>query len=190
MPLSGSTVTLQFTGQASVGDYESLLLTLTYSNTAIEPTSGNRSIVITLSDGIHQDMTAVIVIVVLSNDSPLTIQATMTRLAYQEGDQGLAVGALSGITLVDNDRDALIQRLTLTLNGSRESNEGLVVDTSPVTPGGGLINVESDMTFTTTSSLQNYQVEKSYLYNYALRTLSHRFMFPGCPCSYSSTRNF
>jgi hypothetical protein len=151
---------LRFTGQASVREYESLLLSLTYTNMATEPTSGNRSIVLTISDGIHQDMTAVIVIVVLSNDSPLTIQASTTRLTYREGDQGIAVGTLSGVTLMDEDRDALIRRLTLSLNGSQESSEGLVVDTSPVIPGGGLTSVVGNggIIFTATSSLQNYQV--------------------------------
>lgn len=98
--------------------------------------------------------------VILLNDSPLTVQATLKRLTYQEGQQGLAVGALSGITLVDEDRDALIQSLTITLNNSRESSEILVVDTSPITPGGGLIDAGSSITFTNTSSLQNYQVKR------------------------------
>lgn len=103
-----------------------------------------------------------IVIVIQLNDNPLTIQAGMTRLSYREGDQGLAVGTLSGVTLVDEDRDALIQRLTITLNGSQEGSEGFVVDTSPVIPGGGLTSVgaNGDITFTTTSSLQNYQVKE------------------------------
>lgn len=156
---AGATATLQFTGQASVSEYETLLLSLTYVNTASEPTSGNRSIAITLSDGVHQDMTAVIVIVILQNDSPLTVQASETRLRYVEGDQGLAVGALSGVTLVDEDRDAVIRRLTISLSGGLESSsESLVVDTSSVVPGGGLVLVVAGINFTATSSLQNYQV--------------------------------
>lgn len=157
----GSTATLQFTGQASVTEYESLLLSLTYINTASEPTSGNRSIIITLSDGIHQDMTAVIVIVILVNDSPLTLQANVTTLTYREGDQSLAVGVLSGVMLMDADTDSIIQSLALTLRGIREEgSEALVVDTSSIVPGGGLVRVSGDSStgFTTVSSLQNYQV--------------------------------
>ena len=68
--------TLQFTGSSTVLSYETLLRSLTYTNTNPEPTPGNRSITITISDGIHNDVTAVIVIVVLLNDNPITLQVT------------------------------------------------------------------------------------------------------------------
>ena len=152
-------MTLRFTGRASVSEYESLLRSLTYLHTASEPTSGNRSISITLSDGLHQDMTAVIVIVILRNDNPLTLQASVTRLTYREGDQSIPVGMQSGITLVDGDRDALIRRLVFTLNGSLEGgSEVMVVDTSAVLPGGGLLGGGARIELTRTNSLQNYQV--------------------------------
>lgn len=73
-PIRTASSTLRFTGTSSIASYESLLRSLTYTNSAPEPTPGNRSITITISDGIHSDVTAVIVIVVLVNDNPLTIQ--------------------------------------------------------------------------------------------------------------------
>jgi len=73
-PIRTASSTLRFTGTSSIASYESLLRSLTYTNSAPEPTPGNRSITITISDGIHSDVTAVIVIVVLANDNPLTIQ--------------------------------------------------------------------------------------------------------------------
>lgn len=153
----GSTASLVFNGPASVAEYEFLLRSLTYINTNVEPMPGNRSISITLSDGIHQDMTAVIVIVILTNDNPLSLRAGTTKLTYTEGDTGIAVGTLSGVTLVDADNDAMIEFLVISLNGSFESGESLVVDTSSVVPGGSLRSgVEIELT--QTSSLQNYQV--------------------------------
>lgn len=151
-------MSLRFNGQASVAAYQALLLSLTYTNLAAEPVPGNRSISITLSDGLQQDMTAVIVIVILRNDNPLTLQASNIRLTYSEGDRGLSVGALSGITFVDADRNALIERLVVSLNGSLESDrESLVVDTSFILPGGSLISSPL-IELTRTSSLQSYQV--------------------------------
>ena len=80
-PLQGSP-TLRFTGSSTILSYETLLRSLTYTNTNPEPTPGNRSITITISDGIHNDVTAVIVIVVLLNDNPITLQVTY-ELYYQ-----------------------------------------------------------------------------------------------------------
>lgn len=151
-------MSLHFNGQASVSDYESLLLSLTYAHTATEPIPGNRSITFVLSDGIHQDMTAVLVIVVLINDNPLTLQSDTTRLTYSEGDAAIPAGVLSGVTLMDGDRDALVESLEIGLSGVLQSgSEAVVVDTSAVIPGGDLIS-GSNIVITQTSSLQNYQV--------------------------------
>ena len=150
-----STVTLHFDGQANIAEYQTLLLSLTYTNAADEPMSGNRSISITVSDGIHQNMTAVIVVVVLRNDNILTLRAETLQYNYTEGDNGIA---LSGIVLFDEDRDAMIEQLVITLNGDLESDkESLVVDTSSILPGGGLTS-RREVELTQVSSLQNYQV--------------------------------
>ena len=152
-----------FSGEASVSAYESLLLSLTYTHTDSEPTPGNRSIQLTLSDGLQRDMTAIIVIVVLQNDNPLSLRADSLRLTYSEGDAATPVGILSGVALMDEDRDAMVERLVLTLNGSLERGlgEALVVDTSAVMPGGsgGLVR-DTRIEITQTSSLQNYQVSR------------------------------
>lgn len=153
-------MSLRFTGGATVAEYQSLLLSLTYVNFESEPTSGNRSISISISDGIHQDMTAVIIIIILSNDNPLIILSANDRLEYSEGDVAIAVGMFSGIILVDDDGEAVVENLTLTLINSLESDkEFLVVDNSTLYPqgGGGLISGAS-VVLTRPSSLQNYQV--------------------------------
>lgn len=150
---------VRFDGQASVSQYESLLLSLTYTNNAEEPSPGNRSISITLSDGIQQDMTAVIVIVVLTNDNILTLDAESFLLTFPEGSGAIAVGTLSGVMLMDDDNDAVIENLVISLNGNleEESREFLVVDTSFVVPGSSLINGDR-IEMTRISSIQNYQV--------------------------------
>lgn len=157
---TGTSSSLYFAGQADVSEYQDLLLSLTYINTASEPKTGNRSISITVSDGIHQDMTAVIIIVLLRNDNPLTLQAGTVRLSYLEGETSIPAGALSGVVLLDEDRDGSVQQLTLSLVGALESGESLVVDPSSVIPGVGLIS-DSEISIDVTSSLQNYQVHRA-----------------------------
>ena len=140
--------------------YESLLLSLTYANTAPEPLPGSRSVTITLSDGLQLDMTAVIVIVILRNDNPLAIRVDTSNLTYSEGDTGLDVGVLSGVMLVDADREAMVERVVVRLEGAREEgNEQLVLDSSAVESGvgGGLVS-GSEIELLQRSSLENYQV--------------------------------
>jgi len=115
--------------------YQSLLLSLTYTNSLSEPMPGRRSISITISDGIHQDMT------------------------FTEGDATLAVGRLSGVTLVDEDRDAMVANMTLTLLGVlEEGRELLRVNTSILDPASDGLMAADRIVLTQLNSLQNYQV--------------------------------
>ena len=154
---NSSQLGLQFSGRAAVEQYTAILRSLTYSNTASEPTPGRRSISITVSDGIQQDITAVIVIVVLADDNPLTIQVSTPQLVFTEGDMSLAVGLMSGIRLVDADRDAFVENVTLSLVGGRDlENEFLSINasyvTDEVTPDATMLRISRR------SSLLNYQV--------------------------------
>lgn len=154
---TSSQIGLQFTGRATVQEYEAALLLLTYNNNATEPTPGNRTVSITVSDGTHEDVTVVIVIVILVDDNPLTIRVGIPQLVYTEGDGSLAVGALSEVALVDIDRDPLIDNLTITLTGSQDQeNEFLSINASSITneviPNGSVIRLSRR------STLTNYQV--------------------------------
>ena len=139
--------------------YQSLLLSLTYTNILSEPTPGRRSISITISDGIHQDMTAVIIIVILTNDSPLTLASASAMLDFTEGDVALAVGTLSGIVLVDEDRDAMVANMTLTLMGVlEEGREQLEVSTLALDPASNGSRMGDMIVLTQLNLIQNYQV--------------------------------
>ena len=171
LPLSPShththtdTLTLYFTGEASVTAYESLLLSLTYTNLATEPTPGNRYINITLFDGLHRDITAVIVIVVLTNDNPLTIETELEEdcFTFTEGEVVLSVGIEGGVRLVDLDRDPMIVSLLVRLDGALEpGREDLVVDLSSL---GGGIERGVEVFVNQTESLENYQVHDALVY--------------------------
>ncbi len=157
-PHTGTSI--QFIGAASISGYQDLLRSLTYTNLAAEPMPGNRTVTIYISDGLQEDMTAVIVIVVASNDNPISIQVDMPMLLYMEGDLSIRVGELSGLTLSDGDLDAVVTTMTFTLSGALESeSEFFVVDTTAI-GGNGLVNGVS-VSLDQTSSLSNYQVRKT-----------------------------
>ena len=138
--------------------YESLLRSLTYNNLALEPTPGNRYINITLFDGRHRDITAVIIIVVLVNDNPLMIEADTQRLTFTEGDVVLAVGVESGLRLLDGDRDATVAYLRVSLEGSLEpTREFVVLDVGPL---GGEMEQGLEVIVNQTGLLTDYQVRQ------------------------------
>ncbi len=102
-------------------------------------------------------MTAVIVIVVPSNDNLISIEVVMPMVQYTEGDLSIRVGDLSGLTLSDGDLDAVVTTMSFTLSGISDSeSEFLVVDTAAI-GGNGLVNGVSIL-LDQTSSLSNYQV--------------------------------
>lgn len=102
-------------------------------------------------------MTAVIVIVVPSNDNLISIEVVMPMVQYTEGDLSIRVGDLSGLTLSDGDLDAVVTTMSFTLSGISDSeSEFLIVDTAAI-GGNGLVNGESVL-LDQTSSLSNYQV--------------------------------
>lgn len=157
-------IRVQLSGSATVQEYEAALLSLTYTNNASEPTPGNRTVTITVSDGIQQDVAVVIVIVILVDDNALSIQPSTSQLVFTEGQDNLAIGVMM---LVDVDRDPVIENLTITLTGSLDQdNEFLSVNTSSVTnealPDGSVIRI------TTRSPLENYQVRQNLRYNNVL----------------------
>ena len=154
---NSSQLGLQFSGRATVQVYMAILRSLTYSNAAPEPTPGNRTVSITVSDGLQQDVTVVIVIVILADDNPLTLQVSTPQLVFTEGDVSLAVGLMSGVMLEDADREAFVENLTISLVGSQDQdNEFLLINASYITdeeiPDGAMIRISRR------NSLANYQV--------------------------------
>ena len=150
-----ATPSLYFTGEATVSEYESLLRSLTYNNTATEPTPGARYVNLTLFDGRHRDITAVIIIVVLVSDNPIVIQATNQRLTFTEGDGALVIGQGS-LTLEDADRDPMVTSLDIRLVDVLDAeNEFVLIDLSSIS---GEIVEGLEISVNRTDTLENYQV--------------------------------
>ncbi|MEN6459211.1 MAG: peptidylprolyl isomerase [Thermoguttaceae bacterium] len=71
---------LTLTGAATLAVYEDLLAGITYSNTAVSPTAGARTIDIVVNDGVRDSATAVATVTVSVGDSTYSITADQSVL--------------------------------------------------------------------------------------------------------------
>ena len=162
-----TTTTIRLYGEASTSLYETLLRSISYENTALEPTPGNRSVTITAHDGIHDAASTVIVIVILKNDNPLQLSSNVLRFNFTEGDEVLSVGEQSGVTLSDDDQNGMVYNLTISLT-SREPERELI----SAVMNGVRVNSSSSLTFNQPATVSVYQVSSivNRIYKYLLIT--------------------
>ena len=149
-----TTTSIRLYGEASTSIYESLIRSASYENTALEPTPGNRSVTITVYDGVHNAASTVIVIVILRNDNPLQLSSNVIRFNFIEGgDEVLSVGEQSGITLSDDDQNGMVYNLTISLTSREPDREfiGAVMN-------GVRVNSSSSLTFNQPATVAVYQV--------------------------------
>ena len=148
---------LEFSGEASVMEYNDLLLTLSYSNMAEEPTPGNRTITLSAFDGNAEGSTIVIVLVILSNDNPIELTADATQFVFTEGDVSIPI---PGVGLADIDADSVVEGLNVTLSGALENGrEFLLLDQSSLSGSTGEDFVDGEeITLAITAPLSNYTV--------------------------------
>ena len=158
------TPTIFFTGEATITDYESLLLSLSYTHTSSEPTPGTRTINITLTDGNQHDSSVVIVIVFVANDNHVFVVSETAHLLFTEGDVSLAVGEEAGLRLIDEDFDPEVVTLQIVLEPRDSVREILSVDSTSVTGEG--IKSGPAIFINQTRSLQSYQVSV-FMFPYA-----------------------
>lgn len=161
---TGNKQTLLVEGPASVQQYQALLSSTTYENALSEPTSGNRSISITVFDGSHRGMTAVLVIVVLVNDNPIQLEAAFdTSITLVEGGNLTSrIGMVAGLVLSDADNEETLTQLSVTLSGAREpgsENIAVVLD-------GELTESSTSVMYDQPGGLSDYQVKSQFLVHY------------------------
>ena len=159
--LSNTTAqTLRVVGDVSAAVYQSILASLTYSNLALEPSPGERSVSIQCHDDqFSSNALQLSIDIALTNDNPITIEAASQRLRFVEGEDAiLPVGRAAGIQLMDVDAGSEVAWVRVTLENARETErESVSVDPVTVTDGGE-VEVGNDILINRTSSLQNYQV--------------------------------
>jgi len=154
--IAGDRQTILIAGQATVEQYQALLISTTYENTLSEPTPGNRSISITVFDGSHQGMTAVLVIVVMVNDNPIQLEAALnTSISLVEGGNLTSrIGAVAGLMLSDGDKEEILTHLNVSLSGQLEpTRESISAEIE-----GEQITSRSSITYEQPGSLSDYEV--------------------------------
>ncbi len=123
-------------------EYESLLRSLSYNNTAMEPTSGPRLVNISLSDGLHGDITAVITIVVLVSPDPLILLCGRESAVFLTAPTTSSpVSLTESLTLVDIDMYHVITGATVFIQNPQEGDVITLNDTAipgvTITPESG-----------------------------------------------------
>ena len=151
---SGGETQLSFTGPSSVSNYQDLIRSLSYSNTASEPTPGNRTLTITVSDGAFTDQITLIIRVLIVNDSPLQLNGSRLMFPFYEGNTTIE---LYGFLLYDPDEGTQVHSLNISLSGSLEAEREEI----SVTAFGDVITSSDTISLTTVDSISTYQVRKS-----------------------------
>ena len=154
---NADTLSLYFTGEASVAEYGNLLLSLTFQDFSSEPFPENLTITLSVSDGRHRDSIAITLVLFLVNDNPISLQVESPDLEFSEGDSSLRVADEAGLRIVDADYLAEVEFLSILLAPADPSRVTLIVNRET---GGNIIS-GNELTFLERRSLESYQVHMS-----------------------------
>ena len=141
---------ISITGQGSVSLYQTLLHAVMYNNPTSNPTPGNRTISITVYDGEHNAVTVVLVMVVRINDNPLVLSSNILRFSFVEGNTTLA---LDTVTVSDEDKDAMVYNLSISLSSQEQDKEYISVSAF-----GSVITDPALIEINQPASIADYQV--------------------------------
>ncbi|MCT7951874.1 tandem-95 repeat protein, partial [Ancylothrix sp. C2] len=93
--------TLSLTGNATVGEYQAALQSITYQNTSNNPSTTARIISFVVDDGITPSSAATKTVNITAVNNTPALTATATALTYTENSAAIAIDA--GITVTDAD---------------------------------------------------------------------------------------
>ena len=141
-----------FSGTATLDEFEEVLKTLQYINTAEEPVPGVRTLNLTVNDGQASSPPATITVtIVATNDPPyldLDTSSNGTGFSTTYVENGPAVKISSeNVQISDNDAGSFVSHILVVMkNPKDDSNEAILVDSyldiivpPPVTDGGKLV---------------------------------------------------
>ncbi len=146
--------TLTFTGPASQTDYETVIHSVTYSNTSENPSAATRTVEITINDGdIDSNTLSRDVEIVPVNDAPVESGIESTALFYQE-NSGPAV--VSNTLVLSDIDDVNLEGAAVQVGGYIDSEDTLsFADTATITHAWDPVN--GVLTLTGTDTVANYQ---------------------------------
>ena len=124
-------------GTASLIEFEEMLKTLQYVNTAEEPTPGNHNLEITVDDGQDASLPSFITVTVISmNDPPyLDLDNTENETGFNNTftENGPAVSISSdNVQITDNDVDSLINYIQVVIQNPEDGSDESVVSFDPM----------------------------------------------------------
>ena len=130
-----SNFTLLLLGPASVDEFQAVLSTLSYVNTAEEPIAGDREFVLVAADeDFLSNVTTITVTVEVINDAPVIDLNGPTEsdidfmLEYVEGSGAVSIVSLSDLEVYDYDHNDLVQAMVVIQDPYDAPNELLSVD--------------------------------------------------------------
>ncbi|MBD2410859.1 hypothetical protein FACHB389_00145 [Nostoc calcicola FACHB-389] len=187
-----STGVLTLTGSSTVANYQTVLRSITYTNSSDNPTTTPRTVSFVVNDG-TANSTAVTrnINITAVNDAPVAT-ATNSALAYTEN---ATIAIDSGITVSDIDSANLVSA-TVSISSGFVSGEDTLAFTNQNGISGSYNSSTGVLTLTGTSSIANYQTAlRSITYtnssqnpNLTLRTVSF-VVNDGTANSIAVTRN-
>ncbi|NJR38003.1 MAG: hypothetical protein HC781_03070 [Leptolyngbyaceae cyanobacterium CSU_1_4] len=153
---SSGTGVLELTGTTTIANYQAALRSITYANTSLTPTAGDRVVQFTVKDATSTSAPASrIVKVTLVNDPPL-VTPTSTSLTYIENDGIVAID--EGLTLFDPD-STILTGATVTISGVVSAEDTFAfIDQPPIS--GTLMNVDAttvSLILTGNATVSEYQ---------------------------------
>ena len=139
------------TGYSTVTSYEGFIRSVRYTNTAPEPTPGNRTLTISVFDGKYIAQTSIIIRVLILNDNPLELNGSIDIFSFFEGNSSLQ---LSGFMLYDPDEGAQVHELTISLSNTLETGR----ESISVMAFGSVESSSNTINLTTVDNITTYQV--------------------------------
>jgi len=161
---NSSTGTMTLTGSATLANYQTALRSVTYRNTSENPSTLQRTVSFTVTDGCVNSNTVTRNITITSVcDAPVLANIETSALAYTENQAATAI--TSAITISDVD-SANLTGGTIQITGNYASAEDVLAFTAASGITGSWNSSTGTMTLTGSATLANYQL--------ALRSVTYR----------------
>ncbi|KAI6650765.1 protocadherin Fat 4-like [Oopsacas minuta] len=119
-------------GPSPLSSFNSLLSTLTYTNSAPEPAYPvlTRILSVNVNDGAFPSSNMISISLQLLNDNLISLSLLLDSFVFVEGTSSLPIGSLTSISLSDEDKDSYVSSIRISLIDYQEpSQEVLMLET-------------------------------------------------------------
>lgn len=157
LTVGGNLTAIIITGGASASVYQQALSSVTYTNTAPEPSHSPRTLSYQVFDDVFpSNIITATLNIALVNDNVLMLSCGVGVVTFVEGSQN-PISVADGLTLVDMDEDHVITGATVTLQSPQEG-DALAVNPSLPSDLAVSYQGETGITVSGSASDEEYQV--------------------------------